>query len=421
VDDPRDTLPPPSRDEGRTARAYPRDLAKRVRALWPEGSLPLPHALEAVLDTAYHASFLRDEERPVTFRLLLAPPEAVASDSGPPEALLALPFAEPRGFDEHELRRLSQAAKYHRALVAVREEAGLLVTWGVVQSGPRWVTSADGGRAKEPPLPRALVVRVAHPGQVAVSCGSQPVAELRGGALTDFMLDVFASKWLPALFASHRAEYATAHRAKGGTIDDQGVSDVTRFVAQKMVKRIVSTMRSAHHGGTVLMLPPGCTAERYLRTKYAFGDGESRRHFGRLLLTILRAREAAEAEDARTLSATMSDLEEALYEIAHLVAALADVDGAVVLTKRFEILGFGAEISGDLPEVTEVRRALDIEGDAWELERVDRVGTRHRSAYRLCAAIPEAVAVVVSQDTSVRFVTLHRGAVTTWDHGAGDL
>ena len=54
------------------------------------------------------------------------------------------------------------------------------------------------------------------------------------------------------------------------------------------------------------------------------------------------------------------------------------------------------------------------------MERVDGVGTRHRSAYRMCAATPGALAIVVSQDGSVRFVTSHRGALTYWDHGVGD-
>lgn len=405
MDDLRETL-------REAVRAYPRDLARRVRALWPSDGLPLPLALDTILDSAFHASFLREEERPVTFRLVAAPPVAFEDEVGPPEALLALAFHEVRPFDEHELRRLSQAAKYHRALVGIDEVEGRVVTWGVVQSGPRWIASAEGQRVKEPPMPRALVVRVARPGHVAVSCGSQLVAELRGGALTDFMLDVFASRWLPALFETQRAEFASAHRDSGGSAEAEAAAELTRLISQKMVKRVVGTMRAAHHGGTILLMPPTCTAEKYLHTKYELADGEARRHFRRLVLGILAAREAKRET---------TDLEEALYELGHLIAALSDVDGAVVLTKRFELLGFGAEIAGNLPDVREVRHALDIEGEAYEVERVDRVGTRHRSAFRLCAAVPGAIAVVVSQDTSVRFVTLHRGVVTYWDHGAGDL
>jgi DNA integrity scanning protein DisA with diadenylate cyclase activity len=73
-----------------------------------------------------------------------------------------------------------------------------------------------------------------------------------------------------------------------------------------------------------------------------------------------------------------------------------------------------------LPQVTHVRRGLDLEADHFATEVVDLVGTRHRSAYRFCAAVPSAVALVVSQDGGVRFVAHHRDHVTYWDHGPGD-
>src|SRR5215475_13290307 len=128
-------------------RSYPRQLAQRVRDGWPPGERPLPAALEAILDAAYHASFLHDEARPVACRILVISPDELAADGGPPGALLPLVFAAPRGFDEHELRRLSPAADAHRALIGVDEAAGALVTWGIVQSGPRWLQAAQGGRA----------------------------------------------------------------------------------------------------------------------------------------------------------------------------------------------------------------------------------------------------------------------------------
>ncbi|WP_166395090.1 diadenylate cyclase [Rubrobacter marinus] len=102
--------------------------------------------------------------------------------------------------------------------------------------------------------------------------------------------------------------------------------------------------------------------------------------------------------------------------MAHLIAGLSAVDGAVVMTKRFEILGFGAEISGALPPARTVARALDPEGERVRRESTDGVGTRHRSAYRLCGALPGSVAVVVSQDGGVRFVTRKDGEITYWNH-----
>ncbi|HEU4410045.1 MAG TPA: hypothetical protein VFS43_32625 [Polyangiaceae bacterium] len=411
-------------------RAYPHDLAALVRESWPASGLPLPGRLETVLDTAYHASFLRDEERPVSCRILALPPDELPDDAAPPAGLLPLVFDEPRGFDEHELRRLSPAAKYHRALVGVAERGGELVTWGFVQSGPRWLQAANGGRLAEPLMPPGLVVRVARPGHVAVACGPRPVAELRGGRLTDLALDVFSSGWLAAHFARERAEVAAEHRARSAAAaDDEVVAALTRYVTQQMVKRVVATMRAAHHGGALVIVPPACTADVYLKTKYRLRDGPARRSFRRLMLAILAELDQRAAAGGGPPSAdlyhrepggTLAELDEALFELSHLIASLADVDGAVVLTKRFEVLGFGAEIAGDLPHVPEVRRALDPDADAFVTEQADRVGTRHRSAYRLCAAAPGSLAIVVSQDGGARFVSMHRDAVTYWDHGAGD-
>jgi hypothetical protein len=411
-------------------RSYPKDLAARVRVTWPVDARPLPRRLDALLDAAYHASFLRDEERPVTFRMLLVAPGEVPAAGGPPDSLMPLPFEAPRGFDEHELRRLSPAASFHRALIGIDEVDGVLQTWGLVQSGPRWLQAARGGRAVEPPMPASLVVRVVRPGHVVVACGSKRVAELRGGRLSDFALDVFQSKWLPELFRADRVAWATEDSASlGGQVSAATALALTRLAAQQMIKRIIATMQAAHHGGTLVMGPPECVTERFVRTKYPFLDMPSRRRFRTLVTGIVATLAERAAQTGGHLDVDfyrldtdprIAEFDEALFEMSHLIASLANVDGAVVLTKRLEIMGFGAEIGGALPPIYQVRRALDLEADAFVTEVVDVVGTRHRSAYRFCAAVPSALAVVVSQDGGVRFVNCHRDAVTYWDHGIGD-
>jgi putative transport protein len=46
----------------------------------------------------------------------------------------------------------------------------------------------------------------------------------------------------------------------------------------------------------------------------------------------------------------------------------------------------------------------------------ERDGTLHRSVYRLCNFVHDALAIVVSQDGTVRFVKWHEGEVTYRDH-----
>jgi len=111
----------------------------------------------------------------------------------------------------------------------------------------------------------------------------------------------------------------------------------------------------------------------------------------------------------------IATLDEALFETAHLIAGLAAADGAVVMGKDNELLGFGGMISGRLPDLGSVWRALDLEGEEVVEEETGDAGARHRSAYRLCGALPGSVAVVISQDGGVRWVCQRGGRVTYWE------
>jgi hypothetical protein len=435
--------------------SYPRDLALFLCTQWnesyslPEGHQeidtdpadPLPDIaiLETLISVCYQASLLREEERPIRFRLILRDPERFPAEQGPPTGLHRLVFTQPRPLNEHELRRLSPAVEFYRSLVGVAldPERGLQI-WGIIYSGPRWVQTIHGGRGTSQPLPMSLVLRVTGPGRIAVCKGSITVATLNGGRVARPSLDVFDSHWLPASFAEVRAEIWALHtvaREKANAPWAPLDPDFPKILAQHVIRRMITIIRTLHHGGTLLLLPPHRTAEffcenHYLAIKYKFVEEEPRQRFRTLIVGLMNA--LAEAyglyghqrnsvgwlEFVGSRNDTLSRLDEALFEVAHLIAGLSAIDGAVVLTKRFEVLGFGGEISGELAPVLTVARALDAEGEQVEREFTNGVGTRHRSVYRLCNAIHDAVAIVVSQDGNVRFVTWKDGAVTYWDQVA---
>jgi hypothetical protein len=431
------------------SHAYPKQLAGAAGARWMEleklsdpgecalrrDALPRPAAFERLLSVAYQASLLQEEDRPIRFRLFVADGDRLPNEAGPPDGLHVLRFVEPRPYNEHEIRRLAPAAKYHRSLIGVRATANdHFEIWGILQSGPRWLQSARGGRGLPSPVPRdVIVVRVSGAGLMAVVVGDVTVAELRGGRLQGGPIDTFEAEWLAARFAHVRAEIAAEHeRAVAG----QGVPldpGVARKISQQMFKRVIAILREAHHGGTLLMVPEERAASLLadggsLRLKYPFAEGEPRRRHRALIRAVMRELALAAAEvsprpDRAGWSLYQGSsrpsivlLDEAILEISQLLGALADVDGAVVLTDRFELLGFGAEITGRLPEIVSVRHALDLEAAFYDEVPIDSVGTRHRSAYRFCAQERDALAIVVSQDGAVQFVAWRQGAPTYWEH-----
>lgn len=429
-----------ARGDGVSGSAESTDTAAGLAANWLGPEAPPRAALEDLLAICFQASLLREEQRPVTFRLILAEPGRFPGEQGPPDGLHCLQFEQTRPFNPLEVRRLSPAADFYRSLLGVSwsEQAGLRI-WGIIHSGVRWLQDFQGGRGRAQTLPRALVLSVTAPGRLTVGFGSQIIARLEGGQITGPSVNVFESRWLSGSFAEVRSEVLALHEAERARATapwarlDPGV---IRPIAQHLIRRLISALHSAEHGATIVMLPTELTAEccethGLIDVKYKFQPGEPRRRFRTLILRIMRR--LAETGGAVDPDATVgwqeymlsSDdglvaLDEAMREMSQLIAGCAEVDGAVVLTKRLELLGFGGEISGALEPVPTVRQALDLEGERFGEESTESVGTRHRSTYRLCRAVPTAVAIVVSQDGGVRFVrgSVEHGAVTYWDQSS---
>jgi hypothetical protein len=411
--------------------AAERVIAERSDLLTPP--LPSAKALERLLSVCYHASLRHDEGRPVTFRIVFAEPTIFPAPAGPPTGMHRLILSPARPFDAHELQRLAAAAAFYRSLIGVRmSSCDELEVWGLVHSGPRWLQAVRGGRHIKQAIPAVLMVAVTGPGRVLVSKGTTTLAALADGTLADVATDVFSASWLAEMFVGLHAAQLPEQAALPQEPRTELDPAFGPQLAQHVLRRIVSTVRGARHGGALILLPSQHASAwisdgRLLRLKYQFFDEEPRRRVLSLAIQIMDAlasRPRSHAELGKladwddyeeSTDPRLSALDAELFEVAHLVAALADVDGAVVMTDQLEILGFGAEISGELPEVESVARSLDLEGSQRISERTERVGTRHRSSYRLCQRLHDALVIVVSQDGGVRFVRWHAGSVTYFD------
>ena len=405
----------------------------------PSDPLPDLVTLEELISTCYQASLLKDEGRQVRFRLILSNLDRFIAAEGPPLGLHRVQFTRPRPFNQHELRRLSPALDFYRTLIGVGEMGqGRLQIWGLLNSGPRWIQTIQGGRLRPQLLPETLILRVTGPGRISVCKGLVTIATLTGGKVVRQSMDVLDSNWLPKSFSETRAELASLYNSQREQVRKPwAILDYSfvKLIAQQVMRRVISLMRNMNHGGTLILVPYELTSEfdsenRYIAIKYRFAEEEPRRRLRTLILGLMYAlaeeygkkggasKTVGWNEYSASKDETVLRLDEGMFEMAHLVAHLSAADGAVVMNKRFEILGFGAEILGKLEEVKTVARALDAEGDRTERESTDGVGTRHRSAYRLCNELHEVIVIVVSQDGTVRFIKWKDGIVTYWDQVA---
>jgi len=422
---------------------YPKEFAQYVfRQLTEDASSHHldhsldPKALENILSICYQASFMRDEDRTARFRLIIRNPENMLPGQSPPDGLHRFEFTEPHPCSEDELRRLFPAVSFHRSMIGVTlDEYSMPQIWGIVHSGPRWLQLIHGGTQKINPLPNSLIIYVTGPGRITVSVGLAMIAGLRSGKLISSANDVLSSTWLRDIFVTHRDELWELHqetREKFGADWATITPEFPMLLGQSLMRRVISLICNYHHGGMLVFVPMEVSEDLketnpYLNIKYTFRSDEGRLRIQQDIARIMN--EFAQvggksgnqqgsigwSEYQSISTPALSRMDEMLFEKAHLLAELTLVDGAVVLNRRLELLGFGAEISSGLDNITTVQRAIDVEGVSREPESVRGVGTRHRSAYRLCKALPGVLAVVVSQDGQVRFVYWFGGEVTYWD------
>ena len=416
--------------------SYPKELAKQIVARWGPPSdvldtLPPTDALASLLSEAYQASLLREEDRSVICRLILIDPIELSDEVGPPNGLHVLKFREERPMHEEEIRRLSPTATFYRSLIGVRWDPnrGFLL-WGIINSGSRWINQTDGGRLRCPTVPNRLIIHIRGPGSLIALKGGNRVATLLNGKLQGHGFNIYEASWLAGLqdrFAKwvlHECSKGSHH--SGATVE----LDFTRMLAQNVTRRVISQVRRARHGGMMIIVASPnwyrlVRSDGPICPKYWIEDTRARSRYRELIFAAVRTlsevgakhgfqkvgwKQYQEIRDDR-----LAELDESIFECAHLLADLMAVDGALVLTAARDIIGFGAEIHVRTQQNEMVYRALDIEAEQAIPERADNAGTRHRAAYRLARDHLECMVIVVSQDGSVRYVGNSNGRVTYWD------
>jgi len=411
--------------------AFPGDLSEQVVARWqtfvarhdrPAPPLPSPAQLRYILETAFFASFAREEDRELRFVLCCAPSMAVPRDGG--EAVPVMPFQTPRPLSPQTLRSVAPAVSSTNAALLVKFGAddaapatGCELA-GVLNVGSHLARSRSGRSFYNRPSPYALIIDVRDAGEMHVYRGGIKLATLKSGQLHD-QLAYSGLEFLPI-----SGILASGHESLRGRIkapDGEAARESADFEWTALLNTILCMVNGVNehgHGGMLLLVAPGSEGSLPVRMKFdvdereavvtdKFIDFVNARH--RLAAARARARHG----DAPTRPGSHSHLknatfvaEEDLADAADVTARLSAVDGALVVRSDLALLGFGAEIVLD---ATQPLHAFEVTGHPlrggnWPAVDVESFGMRHRSALRCIGAADGAAAFVVSQDGTVTFV-----------------
>jgi hypothetical protein len=345
----------------RTAAAGLVDYFAAHAALGPaSGSaaagLPDVATVEALIDAGFWASLQREEGYAPEISLAYLPPE---------RAVRPLLLAAPLPLGPRALARLAPAVERPGIHLGVWREDGELRVWGTTRAIPTF----------------CFVLEVLGPGLLVVkhrihdeSAKFRNVAVFEGDQVKVLSRrDAHASDH-PALLRSLLAPDSTEADAGDGSVD--------------VLIRLAISMRAHKRGGTLLVVP--AATQRWRESivppiAYAIDPP-----FSELADLVL---EDSEDDPLRG--------HDTLGRVVDAVAGLTAVDGATVITDRYEVLGFGAKIrrpEGRAP-VERVVVSEPIEGGPEAVVAPLQLGgTRHSSAAQFAQDQPDAVALVASQD-----------------------
>lgn len=354
-----------------------RDRARR--------SLPPSAAVRKFLDECFLAT-LRDEEgRPIRFSVGLIWDQDMDSLVGP-TMHRPLQFVATTDFSAATLAKLAPAFDPVLTTIIVKWNGDneTLRYWGI------WLHAQGHNRFSEVPVGVVGSANFRPDFFTLISRGRAALALARGDSLIGTLQAGYFKRATPTPFASDSlGKYVFASVEKDPVFAAAGVA--YWHYARDGLELLLSEASLRGHGGTVVLLPSNVAPpESCFASKYKL-DGT----FG-LQATLKKC-----IDYERQIELCIAYCKVANESIQR-ISQLASVDGALILTFGFQVLAFGATLVAPRSTVAPIIGPDGSGQDTGKPFDINQYGTRHRSAMDFAAAVPCAIAFVISQDGPIR-------------------
>ena len=335
------------------------------------------HTLRELCQILLNISCLKEEGRFPSFRVCFIRPDSDFLSAYIYSHILL--FKTPLEFNTRKIHKLAPALNPFRNYLIVDITDKPFKAIGVMVSYTDWEKIITREREKGNRMPRIPNIFVKGPGELDACFGETPVVNYTAGSCVFFRTESFTSTLV-------------AEQLKRDTM----VSDRERY---QILNMILWRVINYGHGAAVLIVPDEESCRKYVDLKYSmssdylFGNGYESG------FPVSKARNKD------------------LVTYADFIAKLTFVDGSVILTKNFDLIGFGAETLVDEMGSKHPDMCFIQYDDTEDTSRQFKDnGMRHRAAYRFCSAVEGSVAFVVSQDRFVEACTKHDGKVYVYDN-----
>lgn len=365
--------------------------------------IPSEKDLAVLLDTVFMASLLHEEGKPVSTSVTwVSQTDFENHEIGRMrESRLTLEFGEPIAFEAHNLAKLSGIVNGKTGtLLACPMESSAYI-WGVC-----YFMGGTGSIGEIPAMamevrhfsPDYPTVTITGVGSMQITRSGTVIGRVEGGKFLQAQATILTSFMLgQCLYRLIGIDVDLTSRKFKRDEDADAVRSF--FDCVDFILEILSQRRT---GATVIFVPPSQRERALAETDTAWkvhGSLEIDR------LQLARLKFQKQAQEGKNTSGLLFRLkiDQALRHRLRSVVDLAAIDGAVLLSPSFEVIGFGMKLESPKWE-KDVQHGPVVQPIDIEKEQLDfsRLGTRHNSALNFVGSIEGAIALVASSDGPIR-------------------
>ena len=341
--------------------------------------LPPKNVLEEVCQVLLNVSCMREEGRFPSFRVCFIKPDSDFLSAYIYSHVLL--FKKPIEFTSRNLHKLAPALNPVMSYLMLDISEKPYKAVGIIASYTTWERIMTRELASGNRMPRIPNIHVSGPGELYACYGETSIVNYCSGDCIFFRTNTFTSTLV-------------AEELANGT----RVSEKERLQLLYMIfRRVVGY----GHGAAILIVPDEKSCEKIVDIKYQL---QSPYMF----------------DDGYDMDLHSSKIREKdLVTYAELIAKLTSVDGSVILTKDYDLLGFGAETLVDKMGSKHPDMCFMRYDDTEDTSRQFKDnGMRHRAGYRFCNAVTDSVAFIMSKDGMIEACTKQNGRVIVYTNVA---
>lgn len=359
------------------------------------------NGIRTLINLIFFASLVPDEGRYPRYKVVCEPAEG--------SVFLVTRIAPIPLDDVNQIRRLAPACAHSDCALLVAERDGTLWCDGVMNVGGMGYETIAGypgviGVGRSP----GLHLEVFGPGQLRGSETMFGAYEIRGGhirALSAYYSPEPVRNLINTLQARVNADVLSRLGEDSRKYEMQ-VKDWRPLL--QVLSRLLRTAADARHGGAFVFLPDENRdpADYGLKILYRTTSLDLGADLVEQWVCCLQSNEQYGTPERENTLRHSEVLRNKLLTNTETVSHFSRVDGCVVLTREFNVIGFGAKIDApvNLAEESPRRFKHIASGELYDDKSFMAAigGTRHQSAARLCQIHPGVMVLTLSQDGDLK-------------------